>query len=453
MTSSLTWLTERLRQFEDRPAILSPSATLAYRDLLDARVDAEALLERDAAGPGSVVLFDAEYTAPSLALFLGLLLRGCIAVPFTRSSVTTREQAMEIAGVTHDYRWHSQTGRMVLQDCRPASPPHPRISGLAREGIGGLIIFTSGSTGTPKASLHRADRFLHKFREAKPALRTLLVLPLDHMAGLDSLLYALTGGGSIVHPGAENPDAIGNAIQVFQAELLPSTPSFLNVLLLSGVFEQYDLSSLRIITYGAEVMPPATLSRLRETLPGCRLIQKYGATEFGSPPTRSREDGSVWFRIHGKGFETRVVDGILWVRSESSMVGYLNADDPFGEDGWINTGDQVETDGDYFRVLGRRSEMINVGGQKVYPADVENVLLQMDNVEDVMVRGEQNPLLGKTIAATLRLREPETLAALRTRVRSHCQGKLPREAVPVRIEIADENLWNSRFKKTRNKES
>ena len=77
------------------------------------------------------------------------------------------------------------------------------------------------------------------------------------------------------------------------------------------------------------------------------------------------------------------------------MTGYLNAPSPFDAEGWFDTQDLVETKGEFIRFLGRRSEVVNVGGQKVYPAEVENVLLQMPNVGDATVAGETTPSWGR----------------------------------------------------------
>ncbi len=442
------WLPDGLRAQGPLPAVLSDARTVTYPEVAASFDRWCARLAEDGVQPGRAVLFDAGYTADAIALFLALLHRGCIAVPLTAQAVARMEVARAIACPTHHYR-RGPEAAWLTESC-PDGAVLPLYEACRSAGQGGLVIFTSGSTGVPKASLHRADRFLSKFEKKHTALRTLLVLPFDHMAGLDSLFYALTSGSCVVVPSTPDPAGICDAIARHQAELLPATPSLLNLLWLSGCLDANRLASLKLITYGAEVMPAITLQRLREALPHCRFLQKYGATEFGSPPTRSREDGSLWFKINSDAFETRVVDGLLWVRSPSSMLGYLNAPSPISEDGWINTGDRVEVEGDYLRVLGRQSEMINVGGQKVNPAEVENVLLAADNIRDASVKGEKNPILGHTVAATVLLRQPEDLPALRNRLRLFCRERLPREATPVRIDIADETLWNTRFKKIRN---
>ena len=87
------------------------------------------------------------------------------------------------------------------------------------------------------------------------------------------------------------------------------------------------------------------------------------------------------------------------------MLGYLNAPSPFDEDGFMNTGDQVEQDGEWIRILGRESEIINIGGEKVYPAEIESVVLQLDGVEDVAVYGKSHPIKLKHTVCTSRSEE------------------------------------------------
>src|SRR3569623_3498959 len=178
-------------------------------------------------------------------------------------------------------------------------------------------------------------------------------------------------------------------------------------MLTSVIHRKRDLSSLTRITYGTEVMPQSTLTRLREAFPGVELQQTFGLSEGGVLRAQSRPDGSLWVRVGGEGCETQVRDGILWIRSQYAMLGYLNAPSKFDAAGWFNTQDQVEVDGDYIRILGRVSDIINVGGQKVYPAEVEDVILELDNIVDVAVLGEAHPLLGQIVVAKVVLQAPE----------------------------------------------
>src|SRR5690606_14521139 len=146
---------------------------------------------------------------------------------------------------------------------------------------------------------------------------------------------------------------------------LPTTQTFLNLTLLGKAWEGLDLSSLQLITYGTEPMPEATLKAVHERFPEVQLLQTYGLSELGILRSKSRSSDSLWVKVGGEGFETRIVDGLLEIKAQSAMLGYLNAPSPFTPDGWFRTGDAVEVDGEWLRILGRKSEMINVGGEKV----------------------------------------------------------------------------------------
>jgi acyl-coenzyme A synthetase/AMP-(fatty) acid ligase len=119
----------------------------------------------------------------------------------------------------------------------------------------------------------------------------------------------------------------------------------------------------------------------------------------------------------------------------------------------MNTGDMVEVDGDYIRILGRQSEIINVGGQKVYPAEVESVLLQMDNVKDAVVTGERNPITGSIVTARVNLFESEEPLAFRKRMRAFCQDRLASYKIPVRVELIEHDQYSARYKRMRRAET
>ena len=132
------------------------------------------------------------------------------------------------------------------------------------------------------------------------------------------------------------------------------------------------------------------------------------------------------------------------------MLGYLNASAPIDEDGWYNTGDVVEPMEDgYFRILGRESEIINVAGGKVFPAEIENVILKMNNIKDVTVQGHSNPVTGSVVVATVELEEPEDADHLERRVRDFCEQRLQPFMIPALVEISSRKLYGERFKKTR----
>ena len=155
-------------------------------------------------------------------------------------------------------------------------------------------------------------------------------------------------------------------------------------------------------------------------------------------------------RIGGDEFEWKVVGGRLWIRAQSAMLGYLNAPSPFDAEGFFDTGDLVETDGEWVRFLGRKSDVINVGGNKVHPAEVESVLLQMDNVADVgrlrrAARDDGPDRAGDRSGWS----RPESPELFKVRMRRFCADRLAPFKVPVKVQITDEPVHSARFKRVR----
>ena len=122
---------------------------------------------------------------------------------------------------------------------------------------------------------------------------------------------------------------------------------------------------------------------------------------------------------------------------------------PFTEDGWFMTGDAVEMKDDYFRILGRKSELINVGGEKVFPQEIENTILEIPEIEDVLVYGEAHPLTGKIVCAKIKYIGSQTKAEVVAIVKKHCRSKLESFKVPVKIQLVEDSFESGRFKKAR----
>jgi long-chain acyl-CoA synthetase len=445
-----SWLMERIAQYADRPAVALSDWSVPYADISALAGKAERALAAVGVEQGWVVALEADYSPGAIATLLALARLGAVVVPLTNAVQAERDSYLDISRVRLRVRIDPANDALQLERRDSGvSAPHPLIAGLAARGHPGLVLFSSGSTGSPKAALHDLAVLLDKFRRPRPGPRTLTFLLLDHIGGLNTLFHVLSNGGLIVPIASRDPDAVCAAIEVHRVELLPTSPTFLNLLLLSEAYARHDLSSLRRITYGTEVMPASTLVRLHEVLPGVELLQTYGLSEIGILRSRSRDSGSLWVQVGGEGYETKIEDGTLRVRARSAMLGYLNAPSPFDADGWLDTGDLVEVDGDWIRILGRRSEIVNVGGQKVFPAEVESVLLDLPGVRDVLVVAEPNPITGQVVTARFNLDRLESPAELKRRVRAFCQGRLAPWKVPVKVEVLDREQYSARFKRTR----
>jgi acyl-CoA synthetase (AMP-forming)/AMP-acid ligase II len=196
-------------------------------------------------------------------------------------------------------------------------------------------------------------------------------------------------------------------------------------------------------------MPESTLKRIKEIFHSVKLQQTYGLIELGVLRSKSKSDDSLWVKIGGEGYSTRVVDGILQIKADSAMLGYLNAPSPFTDDGYFITGDAVSVDGDYIKILGRKSELINVGGEKVYPAEVENVIIQFQNVDDATVFSEKNPITGNIVCAKIRVNRPVDKKEFVKKLKKYCRERLKSYKVPVKVIITNEVQHTERFKKKR----
>jgi acyl-coenzyme A synthetase/AMP-(fatty) acid ligase len=409
------------------------------------------VLDENEVAAGSVVSLEAEFSPNAIALLLALVERGCIIVPLTPSVEAKKSEFREIAQVeriiTLDDRDHVSVQPTSLV------PQHRLLFKLKGSHRPGLILFSSGSTGKNKAALHDFVPLLEKFKIPRYSLRTITFLLFDHIGGINTLFYSLANRGCIVTVANRSPDVVCEAIEKYKVQLLPTSPTFINLMLLSESYKRRDLSSLELVTYGTEVMPESTLQRFHDLFPHIRLLQTYGLSEVGILRSQSRSSDSLWVKIGGEGFETRVVGGLLEVKAQSAMLGYLNAPSPFTKDGWFQTGDAVEVDGDYIRILGRKSEIINIGGEKVYPAEVESVLQLMDGVADVMVSGETNPITGQIVKAKVKLNTGETVMEFRQRMLKFCRDKLPKFRIPQKVVLANESMHGERYKKLRNETS
>jgi acyl-CoA synthetase (AMP-forming)/AMP-acid ligase II len=439
---------ERIGTFSSKPALYWNRTFVSYGDWRAMIGEWETRFADLGIGPGCVCGVFGDYSPGTCSLMFALMRSRAVIVPFSRTVEPEMNGMMGIAGVEHLFRFAADdqwTCERVSE-----SPRHELIGKLQERGVPGLIVFTSGSTGKPKAILHDCERVMRKFVKPRPAWRTILFLMIDHFGGFNTLLATFANGGVGACPQSRAPEAVCQAIEGAGAALLPVTPTFLNLLIVSDSWRRMDLSSLELITYGTEVMPEATLGAIREIFPNVSFKQTYGLSEVGVLRSRSDQEDTTWVTVGGEGFETKVIDGILWIRSEANMVGYLNAETPFDEEGWLCTGDHVELSGDRMRFMGRASEIINVGGQKVFPLEVENVLLQADNVREATVYGVTHPLLGQAVAARISTENPEDPEHLKPRLKAFCAERLTKFKIPLRFVVVDDAAQRSdRFKKKR----
>lgn len=444
MPGAVDFLIDRFQRAGDKTAFIDASGASSYADLLVAIAGCQAQIDAAGVAPGASVQLRSDFGLTSGAWLLALWSRGAIVTPVAPTSFEKAEEFASVADAEFVVEGEAITAAGGASAC-------PLYADLRAVGHPGLIIFSSGTTGTSKGALHDVTRLLSKFEAPGKDLRTLAFLLFDHIAGIDTLLYCLSNASTIICTTDRSPAAVAALIAAHRVEVLPTAPSFLNMMLLTGAAAAHDLSSLRIVTYGAEMMPQNLLERIGEALPDTvRLIQKYGTSEIGALKSRSEDNASRWIDIGPEGETWRLRDGLLEVKTRTAMLGYLNAPSPFTEDGWYQTGDRVDVRGNLVQFQGRESDIINVGGQKVFPAEVEDAIRALDGVEDVAVFGKPHPMLGASVCARIKMTDAEaTPAQVRVALRQGLAGVLEPYKIPQKIELTTEALSTDRFKQRR----
>ena len=380
---------------------------------------------------GDVVALIGDFDPRSILTLLQLIDKDVIILPLT---CDTRDQ--------HEYFFESALVNVVVEGDRVNRINHVRkhkfIDILREKQHAGLVLFSTGTTGRPKAILHDLTLFMQRFETPRPSLRTINFLLFDHIGGLNTLLHTLFNKGTVIAPKSRGVEDILATCREHKIEVLPTTPTFLRMMLMSGLIPEHIPPTLKIVTYGTERMDQPTLDALCELLPKVDFRQTFGMSELGIVRVKSESRNSLFMEIGGEGVETRVVGHVLEIRSATRMLGYLNAESPFDNEGWYNTKDIVEEKDNYFKVTGRTSEVINVGGLKFMASEVERVALQFDGIELAKAEGNPNPITGQRVelkvqpAASYQLDKKELKNFLASKLASHMVPKrLKLTTVPV----------------------
>lgn len=440
--------------FHDKEAFVVGTHTVTFADFERLYLNFSARISEMGIEQGTPVLISGDINPETIALLWACIRHNLICIPHIDNNSKMENQRIQIAKpaikVTAELiQQFPIEARLNFTSLVKEEETPDYYREIQRRKKPGLVLFTSGTSGVPKAAVHDFSLLLEKFKGGGKPFRTLGFLLFDHWGGLNTILHSLGSGGTLICIMDRSPSGICQAISKHKAELLPVSPSFMNLLLASGEYKKHDLSSLQLATYGAEPMPKATLKALKTRLPSLKLKQTYGLIELGVFPTKGKDEASLFFKIDKDKVDFRIIDEMLEIKSKSAMLGYLNALSPFTEDGYFQTGDKVIVDGDYLQVLGRESEIINVGGEKVFPAEVESILLEIDGVIDSRVYGEENFLLGNIVCAEIHCAKNVDLEGLENHIKLSASRKLESFKVPAKIVFTTEAQIGNRLKKKR----
>lgn len=441
---NVDYLLQNVKANAEHTAIVTDGHEYTFQDIYKEYEDVGKILDKEGIGKGNVVSVIAEFSPRSIAYMLALINRDAIFVPISRSikKVDSYIRISETQYVIDLIAEETITKKDV-------TVTHPLLKELIGRGNPGLILFSSGTTGEPKAALHDLSFLMEKFKKPGRGMRTITFLLYDHIGGFNTVMHSLSSGSMIVTLKDRSPEEVCKLIEKYRVEVLPTSPTFINMILLSHAYERYDLSSLKMITYGTEPMPESSLIKLHEVMKNIKLKQTYGLSEVGIMASKSESSESLFMKLGGDGFETKIVDDILYIRAKSAMMGYLNAPSPFDAEGWFNTKDKVIVKGEYIKILGRTTDLINVGGEKVYPNEVESVLLSVEGVKDVYVHGEDNPITGKVVVAEITVDPVNNNRSFIKQLRRYCGEHLEPFKRPASFRLTEEAFCGERFKKKR----
>jgi acyl-coenzyme A synthetase/AMP-(fatty) acid ligase len=447
----MSWLINNFISFDDKTVIIHKDTSYTYKQLFDSIERIKKDVIEDKIDPGEVVSILSDYSFNSISLLLALYQNNNIIVPITTNIKNEVNDRIEESFTSKSISLNKD--EFTINNHEVGSP-HQMIKSLQDTNSSGLILFSSGSTGRPKAMIHNFDNLVNHHQDKKEkSVNMIVFLMFDHIGGLNTLLNILSMGATMVIPRTRNAEDICKLIQDYKIRVLPSSPTFLNLILMSESYNKYDLKSLRMITYGTEAMPESLLLRLKDIFPKVKLLQTFGTSETGISGTRSKSSNSTYMKLEDPNLEYKIIDDELWLKSTTQVIGYLNSSmDSFTNDGWFKTGDLVEkTDDGYIKIIGRNKEVINVGGEKVLPNEVESVILSMEIVDDVMVYSESNVITGQTVVCDIVFNIVIEKKEAKKLIRKFCNDNLNSYKIPTKVNLVDKTNFGDRFKKIRRK--
>ena len=381
------------------------------------------------------VLIYSDYTFHSVSLLISLSDININIIPVVKTTESEyQEKVKEVS--PHFTLSFDDENKIIIEKSKLTLNKEEVFNEVTNKGNTGIILFSSGTTGKPKVMIQNLTKIISSIKvpRRQKSLRFIILLMFDHIGGLNTLFNCLINGSPFVIPKDRSPSFVISLINEHQVNILPTTPTFLNLLMMDESFNSDKLKSLKLITYGTERMSDVILNKLNLNLPRVKLLQTFGTSETGILKTQSKSSNSSYFKIIDDEKEFKIEGNELYLRSKTQVNGYVNhSNDSFLKDGWYATGDLVETDEEGFiKIIGRKNKIINVGGLKVLPKEIEDVINLVDGVDDSTVFSEQNNLVGNIVCAKI-FTQLENIKQLKSEIKSICRKNLDKYKVPVKL--------------------
>jgi len=336
-----------------------------------------------------------------------------------------------------------------------------------------IIMFTAGTTGTPKGVMLSHNSFTSYILanvepvDMESAERNILTVPLHHIAGMQAVMAAIYGGRTLVLQRQFDAEGWMKLVQDRQVNRAMMVPTMLKMLMDQPTFSEYDLSSLKVITYGAAPMPLEVIKKAIVEFPNTRFINAFGQTETAStitmlPPDDhdiKESDPDYEMKLKrlasiGKPLpdvEVKIVDengkdvavgenGEIVARGDRLMKGYWNRDEATKETlrgGWLYTGDLGYWDPDgYIFLSGRAKDFLKRGGEMIAPEEVEQIIMSHPSVDEAAIIGVPDVEWGERVRAMVVIKPGQELTA--EDVVEHCRPKMAGFKRPEDVVFIDE---------------
>jgi cyclohexanecarboxylate-CoA ligase/acyl-CoA synthetase len=485
------WLSRFAHETPDKPAIVAPAGTLGYGEAFRRSERLARAFTALGLRKGDVIAIQLPNVPEFMIAYFAASMMGAVLAPMHMPY-----RAREMAPLLRHARARLAICGPALADYVPAEtflalrepvdslshvvtvgPPHPGTLSLAQlievgpfedirnPGVAAdpaILCFTSGTSAAPKAVVHNSYTMLANNRLCGPLYELggddvlLSGAPFTHAFGICIINFALSVGATQLLLPAFRPDLFVQSIAEHHPTMLFTAPAHIAACLKAGLLDRADLSSLRLATISGSLCPPQLARTLQERMPTGKVMQMWGMTElFMGLNTRLDDAERVRCETIGRptpGMELRIVDdrgqpvadgepGELQIRGPSVFAGYYDnseANDGTHLDGWFRTGDLAcrDVEGN-FRITGRLKDLINRGGVKINPADVEAIIDKHPKVLQSAIVPMPDEVMGEKACAFIvpRVGDSVILDEICEWLRQNDVAKMK---WPERVELIDE---------------
>jgi len=441
------WLARHVAERPERPALVSPAGTMTWRELAERVARVAQGLKNKGIGHGDVVAVQLPNTPAFVIASLALSRIGAVLctlhMPYRGAEIDAilghsgAKLFIDAAFPFHELEKEPLEKRHPMPDSRDAF----------------LLLYTSGTTASPKAVPHPYRSMLGNSRLGAPEhritskSRVLCAAPLSHLYGLYSLHCAWSVGACTILLPAFKPDELAATVEKQKPTALWAGPAHVAACRAAGLFDKHDWSSLEMAIVSGSMAPAELVRFFSERTKPCAVTQLWGMTELQaalySRPGDALEISATTAGRPSPGTEIRIQENELQVRGPLMFSGYFNNPQAnataFTADGWFRSGDLAEMrPGGNVAITGRTKDIINRGGVKFNPAEVEALLDSHPKVLQSAIVPMPDAVLGEKACAFIVLRNKDDAASLDELVGYLLDKRIAKNKLPERLVVVPE---------------